>query len=29
MMPIREGWKIKQRVKDTPPPIGERYKAQA
>lgn len=27
MMPVREGWKIKQRVEDTPPPIGDRYKA--
>jgi hypothetical protein len=25
MMPVREGWKIKQRVEFTPPPIGDRY----
>jgi len=27
MMPVRDGWKIKQRVEFTPPPIGDRYKA--
>lgn len=25
MMPVRDGWKIKQKVENTPPPIGDRY----
>jgi hypothetical protein len=27
MMPVRDVWKIKQRLDDTPPPIGDKYKA--
>jgi hypothetical protein len=27
MMPVRDGWKIKQKVENTPPPIGDRYEA--